>query len=87
MASSKHHSESYSGCREEIATDPKIGHGWPSYGSLNPRIKADMVYFEYPNKGAAFSVGSISWCGSLSYNNSNNNVSLITENVLKNFIK
>jgi len=87
LASSKHHSESYSGCREEIATDPKIGHGWPSYGSLNPRIKADMIYFEYSNKGAAFSVGSISWCGSLSYNNSNNNVSLITENVLKNFIK
>ena len=46
-----------------------------------------MIYFEYPNKCAAFSVGSISWCGSLSYNNSNNNVSLITENVLKNFIK
>ena len=87
LASSKHHSESYAGCREEIPTSPKIDPIWLSYGHMNPRIKADMVYFEYPNNGAAFSVGSISWCGSLSYNNSNNNVSLITENVLKNFIK
>jgi hypothetical protein len=43
------------------------------------------VYFETPNGGAVFSVGSISWCGSLPYNNFDNNVSRVTENVLKRF--
>ena len=33
----------------------------------HPLVRADMVYFEYPNGGAVFSVGSQSWCGALSY--------------------
>ena len=44
-----------------------------------------MVYFETPNKGAVFSVGSIAWCGALSHNGYENNVSRITENVLRQF--
>ena len=55
-------------------------------GTANSNVRADMVYFETPHKGAVFSVGSISWCGSLSHNNYNNNVSQITENVLKKFL-
>lgn len=51
----------------------------------NPLVRSDMVYFEYPNGGAVFSVGSISWFGCLSYNNYQNNVSKITDNVLKRF--
>ncbi len=51
----------------------------------NPLVRADMVFFEYPNGGAVFSVGSISWFGSLSYNNYDNNVSRITANVLSAF--
>ena len=35
--------------------------------------------------GAVFSVGSISWCGSLAVNGFDNNVSRITENVLRRF--
>ena len=54
-------------------------------GSTNPLVKGDMVYFEGPNNGAVFSVGSIAWCGSLSENDYMNNVSRITENVLKKF--
>ena len=54
-------------------------------GTVNPLVKADMTYFEYPNNGAVFSVGSISWTGSLYYNDYDNNVSKITENVLKKF--
>ncbi len=50
-------------------------------------VHADMVYFETPNNGAVFSTGSITWCGSLSHNHYNNNVSRITENVLRQFIK
>ena len=52
----------------------------------DPRVRADMVYFETPNDGAVFSSGSITWCGSLSHNNFNNNVSRITENVLRKFL-
>ncbi len=46
-----------------------------------------MVFFEYPNGGAVFSVGSISWFGSLSYNDYDNNVSRITDNVLSTFAR
>jgi N,N-dimethylformamidase len=44
-----------------------------------------MVYFEAPNGGAVFSVGSIAYCGALSRNGYDNNVSRITENVLRRF--
>ena len=40
-----------------------------------------MVFFETPNDGAVFAVGSITWFGSLSYNTYDNPVSRITDNV------
>ena len=52
---------------------------------VNPLVKADIVYFETPQGGAVFSTGSIAWCGALSHNEYENNVSRITENVLKRF--
>ena len=55
-------------------------------GSINPRVKADMIFFEYPNGGAVFSASSISWSSCLSYNDYKNNVSRITENVLRGFL-
>jgi N,N-dimethylformamidase len=48
--------------------------------------RADIVYFETPKGGGVFSVGSITWCGSLAHNDYDNNVSRITENVLGKFI-
>ncbi len=48
-------------------------------------VRADIVYMDYPNGGKVFSVGSMSWCGCLSHNGYNNNVSQITSNVLHNF--
>ena len=54
-------------------------------GTVNELVKADMVYLQYPKGGGVFSVGSISWCGSLSYNSYDNNVSRITDNVLRRF--
>jgi N,N-dimethylformamidase len=48
-------------------------------------IRADMVYFETPNGGAVFSVGSITFCGSLSHEGYRNNISRITDNVLRRF--
>ena len=64
---------------ELLATDLEQG------GTVNPLVKSDMVYFEGPEGGAVFSVGSIAWCGALSHNNYDNNVSRITENVLRRF--
>ena len=54
-------------------------------GTTSPLVRADMVFFETPNGGGVFSVGSIAWCGALSHNSYDNNVSRITENVLRRF--
>lgn len=80
LASSSGHSEAYQHVIEEVNySNSKEG------GPTSALVKADMVYFEYPKGGAVFSVGSISWCGSLSYNQYDNNVSRITDNVLRRF--
>ncbi len=54
-------------------------------GTASPKVRADMTYFETPAGGAVFSVGSINWLGSLPWNGYDNNVSRITENVLRQF--
>lgn len=54
-------------------------------GTTNDMVRADMVYFEYPNGGAVFTTGSIAWSAALSYNGYDNNVSKITGNVLRKF--
>ena len=81
LASSFGHSDGY-----DVAIEEMLSLGLPTGGTDNPLVRADMVYFEGPNDGAVFSVGSISWCGSLSYNNYDNTVSRITDNVLRRFM-
>ena len=49
-------------------------------------IRADMVIFSTPEKGAVFSTGSITFCGSLPYNNFDNSVSTLLGNVLTRFL-
>jgi len=49
-------------------------------------IRAEIVYFETIAGGAVFSTGSITFCGSLSHNNYDNNMSRMLENVLRRFI-
>ena len=49
-------------------------------------VRADMVFFECPNGGAVFSVGSIAWAGSLPHHGYDNNVARITGNVLERFV-
>ena len=44
--------------------------------------RADMIYFETPGGGRVFSVGSITFCGSLPWNNFDNTVSRLLLNVL-----
>jgi N,N-dimethylformamidase len=57
----------------------------PPTTTAHVKVSSDVVYFECPNGGAVFSAGSIAWFGSLSYNNYDNNVSRITDNVLRRF--
>jgi N,N-dimethylformamidase beta subunit-like, C-terminal/Concanavalin A-like lectin/glucanases superfamily len=80
LAQSYGHSDAYQQVVEEVNTsDSRQG------GTVNPLVHADLAYLEYPNGGAVFSTGSIAWSGSLSYNNYTNNVSRLTENVLRRF--
>jgi N,N-dimethylformamidase len=80
LAESYNHSDAYQQVVEEVNTsDSKQG------GTVNPLVHAHLAYLEYPNGGAVFSTGSIGWCSSLAYNNYTNNVSRITENVLRRF--
>ena len=80
LAQSFGHSDAYQQVVEEVNTsDSRQG------GTVNPLVHADLAYLEHPNGGAVFSTGSIAWCGSLSYNNYTNNVSKLTENVLRRF--
>ncbi len=48
-------------------------------------IRADMTYFDCPGGGEVFSVGSITFCGSLPSNNFDNDISRILDNVVKRF--
>ena len=80
LASAEGFSDQYQvAIEDQLVSAPNTG------GSQNPLVRSDMVYFEGPRGGAVFSVGSISWCSCLSYNGADNNVSRITENVLRRF--
>lgn len=79
LASSSGHSNLY-----ELLM-PSILDTLPDPNRTDSPIRADMVFFETPQGGAVFSVGSIAWAGSLSHNNYDNNVSQVTRNVLNRF--
>ena len=81
VATSEQHTDSY------IRVNEDIGHMSPAIGGQDdPRVHADMVFFETPHGGAVFSTGSIGWISSLFHNNHDNNVSRITRNVLDRFL-
>lgn len=80
LARSFGHSDAYQHVVEEVNTSNS-----QQGGTVNPLVYADMAYVEYPNGGAVFSTGSIAWSGSLSFNHYENNVSRLTENVLRRF--
>jgi len=81
LASSENHSPMILLVNEEFGVvPPNLG------GDQNERVKADLAFGETPSGGALFATSSIAWCGSLSHNNYENNVSRITWNVLKRFI-
>ncbi len=81
LASSEGHSDNYTLVLEDVTlNEPGLG------GAQTDLVRADLVFFETPNGGAVFSTGSIAWAGSLAHNDYDNNVSRITENVLRRFL-
>jgi N,N-dimethylformamidase len=82
LATSEGHSAAVTLVNEEFGVVPtNLG------GDQNDRVRADLAFGETASGGALFAVSSISWCGSLSHNNYDNNVSRITWNVLHRFMK
>ena len=81
VATSEQHTDAY------IRVNEDIGHLLLAIGGQDdPRVHADVVFFETPRGGAVFSTGSIGWIASLFHNNHDNNVSRITRNVLDRFL-
>ncbi|MGH7119364.1 MAG: N,N-dimethylformamidase beta subunit family domain-containing protein [Acetobacteraceae bacterium] len=81
LASSEAHSPMMLLVNEEFGVvPPNLG------GDTNDRVHADLVFAETPAGGAVFATGSIAWCGSLSHNHYDNNVSRLTLNALRRFL-
>jgi N,N-dimethylformamidase len=57
----------------------------PMFGAMRPDYHADLVLF-FRGAGAVFSVSSMAWCGALSHNDYDNEIAVITGNVLARFI-
>jgi N,N-dimethylformamidase len=81
LAYSEGHSDNYPRVVEEILFNmPMVG------GTMDPNVRADIVYFTTKGGGGVFSSSSIAWCGSLLENGCDNNVSRMTANVLRRFM-
>lgn len=52
----------------------------------DPKVRADMVFFETPKGGAVFSTGSIAYAGALAHNDYDNDINRITANVLRRMV-
>jgi N,N-dimethylformamidase beta subunit-like protein len=81
LATATGFSDTYQHAIEEVldGTNPAEG------GTVSPLVRADLVYCAFASGGAVLSTGSITWAGSLSHDGYRNNVSRLTENVLRAF--
>ena len=86
LANSEGHSDMFVTVSEESTFNSR-GYIAAGTGDNNPKTRADIVYYKTPHDGGTFSVGSMAWCGSLSHNKYNNNVSRLTKNVIDGFLK
>ncbi len=89
LASSEAHQEHFVLVHEEqlthVDTVPRTAQA-PG-GRPEELIRADLIYFETPKGGAVFSTGSITFAGSLPWNDGQNNVSQMVENVIRGFLR
>jgi N,N-dimethylformamidase len=60
--------------------------GSVEYPRPDPYVRGDVVFYETPGGGAVFSVGSISWFGSLSRDGYDNDTAIMSTNVLRRFV-
>ena len=81
VATATHFSSVYHWVKEELTHTHSA-----NTGETCPFVRCDMVFYETPNGGAVFSTSSIAWAGALAHNNYHNNVSRITENVIRRFL-
>ncbi|HLJ20389.1 MAG TPA: N,N-dimethylformamidase beta subunit family domain-containing protein, partial [Stellaceae bacterium] len=81
VASSENHSNAFLLVNEEMLSNSR-----GVDGTLNSRIKADIVFFETPAGGAVFSTGSIAFVASLAHDNYRNNVSRMLRNAVDRFL-
>ncbi|ALG10627.1 N,N-dimethylformamidase beta subunit family domain-containing protein [Kibdelosporangium phytohabitans] len=68
------------GIEEVLTSDSRQG------GTVEPRVRADLAFFEYPHGGGVFSTGSIAWCTALGVDGYDNPVARVTGNVLRRFL-
>ena len=86
LAHSEGHSDMFVSVTEESTFNAR-GYIPGGTGDNNPWTRADIVYYKTPQDGAVLSVGSMAWCGSLSHNQYDNNVSRLMRNALDGFLK
>ncbi len=55
-------------------------------GETDPRVRADVVIFDWAGGGVVFSTGSIAWAAALAWNGFDNDVERVTRNVLTRFL-
>ena len=90
LASSEGHSRDYTGDADDffvLVPEEQLTHlsTWAGEKTEN-LIRADILFYTTHNGGAVFSVGSITFCGSLPVNNYNNNISKMLFNVIARFL-
>ena len=81
IASSEKHSDTFVLVKEEHLTHIT---NWPGEPIKN-LLRADMIHYDVPGGSAVFSTGSITFCGSLPWNNFDNNISNLMRNVFDKF--
>jgi N,N-dimethylformamidase len=57
----------------------------PMFGAVRPDYHGDLVLY-LRGEGAVFSVSSMAWCGALSHQDYDNEIELISHNVLRRFL-
>ena len=82
IASSENHNDTFVLVPEEQLTHIT---NWPGVPN-EELIRADMLYFDTSSGGAVFSTGSITFCGSLPYNDFDNNISRLMRNIFNKFL-
>ncbi len=83
VAVSEGHGPTFETTFEELLLPGLFDGGPRPYGG----IRSNIVYGMSPNGGGLFAVGSITFCGSLSHNGYDNNVSRLLENCLRKFLE